>query len=64
MLCLKSLWNSYDHSIHDISIPYGVRARTRLLTTESFPMLDVILIAAGCGVFFLGIAYAYACDRL
>jgi hypothetical protein len=28
------------------------------------PMLDVILIAVGCGTFVLGIAYAYACDKL
>jgi len=27
-------------------------------------MLDVILIAAGCGCFVLAIAYTYACDRL
>jgi len=27
-------------------------------------MLDVILIAVGCGLFLLGIAYAYACNRL
>jgi len=27
-------------------------------------MLDVILIAVGCGLLLLGIAYAYACDRL
>ena len=27
-------------------------------------MLDVILIAAGCGCFALAIACAYACDRL
>jgi hypothetical protein len=27
-------------------------------------MLDVILIAVGCGTFALAIAYAYACDRL
>ncbi len=33
-------------------------------TTEDTPMLDVILIAVGCGLFFLAIAYAYACDRL
>jgi len=26
-------------------------------------MLDVILIAAGCGCFVLAIAYTYACDR-
>jgi hypothetical protein len=27
-------------------------------------MLDVIFIAVGCGCFVVGIAYAYACDRL
>jgi hypothetical protein len=27
-------------------------------------MLDIILIAVGCGVFALAIAYAYACDAL
>ena len=27
-------------------------------------MLDVILIVVGCGCFAVGIAYAYACDRL
>jgi hypothetical protein len=26
-------------------------------------MLDVILIAAGCGCFVVAIAYTYACDR-
>jgi len=27
-------------------------------------MLDIILIAVGCGTFVVAIAYAYACDRL
>ncbi|MFO1163485.1 MAG: hypothetical protein U1E60_31940 [Reyranellaceae bacterium] len=27
-------------------------------------MLDIILVAVGCGLFALAIAYAYACDRL
>jgi len=27
-------------------------------------MLDVILIAVGCGTFVLAIAYAYACEKL
>jgi len=27
-------------------------------------MLDIILIAVGCSLFFLGIAYAYACNHL
>lgn len=31
---------------------------------QDFPMLDIILIAAGCGCFALAIAYARACDRL
>lgn len=39
-------------------------ARQPGLTTESASMLDVILIAIGCGLFFLAVAYAYACDRL
>jgi hypothetical protein len=30
----------------------------------SIRMLDIILIAVGCGCFAVGIAYAYACDRL
>jgi hypothetical protein len=33
-------------------------------TIESTPMLDIILIVVGCGLFFIGIAYVYACDRL
>jgi len=27
-------------------------------------MLDVVLIAVGCGLFALAVAYAYACERL
>jgi hypothetical protein len=27
-------------------------------------MLDIVLIAAGCGCFVVAIAYVYACDRL
>jgi len=27
-------------------------------------MLDIFLIAIGCGVFAVAIAYTYACDRL
>jgi len=27
-------------------------------------VLDIILIAVGCGTFALAIAYAYACDKL
>jgi len=27
-------------------------------------MLDIIMIAIGCGTFVLAIAYAYACDKL
>jgi hypothetical protein len=33
-------------------------------TFGSNDMLDVILIAAGCGCFALAIVYTYACDRL
>jgi hypothetical protein len=34
------------------------------LSIGSNHMLDVILIAAGCGCFVVAIAYVYACDRL
>jgi hypothetical protein len=27
-------------------------------------MLDFILVAIGCGLFLVGVAYAYACDKL
>jgi hypothetical protein len=33
-------------------------------TFGSNDMLDVILIAVGCGCFVVAIAYTYACDRL
>ena len=39
-------------------------ARHTGFTSEGIPMMDAILIAAGCGLFLLAIAYAYACDRL
>ncbi|SKA32674.1 hypothetical protein SAMN02745126_05295 [Enhydrobacter aerosaccus] len=39
-------------------------ARETAVTIESKPMLDVILIAIGSGLFLVAIAYAYACDRL
>jgi hypothetical protein len=38
--------------------------KARCSTTESTPMSDVILIAVGCGLFLMAIAYANACDRL
>ena len=28
------------------------------------PMLDLIVLVAGCALFFLAIAYVQACDRL
>jgi hypothetical protein len=28
------------------------------------PMLDAIFVAAGFGMFFLGVMYVFACDRL
>lgn len=39
-------------------------AREVAAQTVSVPMLDFILIAVGCGLFVVGIAYVYACDRL
>jgi hypothetical protein len=31
---------------------------------KGIPMLDVILLALGFGLFALAVAYAFACDRL
>lgn len=38
--------------------------RGRVGHSRNTQMLDVILIAAGCGCFALAVAYTYACDRL
>jgi hypothetical protein len=32
--------------------------------TGVFPMLDILLIALGIGLFALTVGYAYACERL
>jgi hypothetical protein len=32
--------------------------------TGSFPMLDVLLLAGGLGLFVMTVGYAYACDLL
>jgi hypothetical protein len=37
---------------------------TSQCSTEETTMLDVILIAAGCGLFWLAVAYSHGCDRL
>jgi hypothetical protein len=34
------------------------------LPARSIPMMDVIMIASGLGLFALTIAYSYACERL
>jgi hypothetical protein len=34
------------------------------VATRSASMLDMILLAAGCGCFAVAVAYSYACDRL
>ncbi|WP_395715041.1 hypothetical protein [Reyranella sp.] len=39
-------------------------AAASLASNREPSMLDIILIAVGCGSFVLAIAYAYACDRL
>jgi hypothetical protein len=57
---MKFLWLRLTEPL-DSLCPW---ARQTRFTIESTPMLDVILIAVGCGLFLLGIAYAYACDRL
>jgi hypothetical protein len=34
------------------------------LGTEEHPMLDLVLLALGLGLFALTVGYAFACDRL
>jgi hypothetical protein len=37
---------------------------TSQLSAEEITMLDVILIAVGCGLFWLAVAYVDGCHRL
>jgi len=36
----------------------------RLSAKETDPMLDVVFVAAGFGMFIVGVMYVFACDRL
>jgi hypothetical protein len=44
-------------------VPSGCASR-QFHESRSILMLDVILVVIGCGLFAVGIAYAYACDKL
>jgi hypothetical protein len=57
---MKILWRRLVEPLDSL---WTLERQTRL-TTENTSMLDVILIAVGCGLFFVAAAYAYACDRL
>jgi hypothetical protein len=57
---MKILWPRLSEPLDSL---WKLARQTRL-TTENTSMLDVILIAVGCGLFFVAIAYTYACDRL
>lgn len=57
---MKILWRRLVEPLDSL---WALERQTRL-TTESTSMLDVILIAVSCGLFFVAVAYAYACDRL
>ena len=57
---MKILWRRVVEPLDSL----WTAGRQTRLTTENTSMLDVILIAVGCGLFFVAIAYAYACDRL
>jgi len=41
-----------------------VRSASRRRLGRRVAMLDIILIAVGCGLFAAAVAYAYACERL
>ena len=49
-----------DNVAGEAWMPGWIQLRSR----EERHMLDVILVAVGCGTFVLAIAYAYACDKL
>ena len=57
---MKFLWHRLVEPLDSL---WSLARQTRL-ATENTSMLDVILIAFGCGLFFVAVAYAYACDRL
>jgi hypothetical protein len=57
---MKFLWPRLAEPL-DSLCPWARQIR---FTIEGTLMLDVILIAVGGGLFFLAMAYAYACDRL
>lgn len=57
---MKILWPRGAEPLDSL---WTLERQTRL-TTENTSMLDVIFIAVGCGLFFVAVAYAYACDRL
>jgi hypothetical protein len=37
---------------------------TKRLNNRSNPMMDIVMLATGLGLFAATIAYAYACERL
>jgi hypothetical protein len=41
-----------------------MRSRRCSFDKRSHSMMDVILVAGGTAMFFVGIAYAYACEKL
>jgi hypothetical protein len=42
----------------------AVRSSCRASPQGDRPMLDVIFVAAGFGMFIVGVMYVFACDRL
>jgi len=60
---LGHIRNSYASASWNLSIPYAAW-RDKPRSTEEATMLDVILIAVGCGLFWLAVAYSHGCSRL
>jgi hypothetical protein len=40
------------------------RAPSRRSHAQEHPMMDILMLALGFGLFAAGIGYAYACERL
>jgi hypothetical protein len=65
-----SLWDSYIAARPPLSKTYGQQMHLRPAampagcTLGVQPMLDVLLLAGGLGLFAITVGYAYACDRL
>jgi hypothetical protein len=70
----RSLWDLYEIAPAPLSISYAELDKylpCRKVSCAAFdryreeqPMLDLILLAFGLGIFAVSVAYVFGCDRL